>query len=71
MDLFLNLWYILKKSLIYIFVRYLSYSLLWMQRKFKSGYILCDNTTNFSVRHVLMLADSFKKYVESCHEVKS
>jgi hypothetical protein len=45
MDLFLNLWSILKNSLIYIFVRYLSYSLLKIQRKLTSGYLLCDKAT--------------------------
>jgi hypothetical protein len=45
MDLFLNLWNILKNFLIYIFVRYLSYSLLKIHRKLSSGYLLCDKAT--------------------------
>jgi hypothetical protein len=45
MDLFLNLWNILKNSLIYIFVRYLSYSLLKIHRKLTSGYFLGDKAT--------------------------
>jgi hypothetical protein len=45
MDLFLNLWNNLKNSLIYIFVRYLSYSLLKIHRKLTSGYLLDDKAT--------------------------
>jgi hypothetical protein len=45
MDLFLNLWNILKDSLIYIFVRYLSYSLLKIHRNFRSGYLLGDKAS--------------------------
>jgi hypothetical protein len=38
-------WNILKYSLIYIFVRYLSYGLLKVHRKLTSGYLLCDNAS--------------------------
>jgi hypothetical protein len=55
MDLFLNLWNILKNFLIYIFVRYLSHSLLKIHRKLISAYLLCDKvtwrfSTDFDVR---------------------
>ncbi len=35
---------ILKNSLIYIFVRNLSYGLFKIHRKLTSGYLLCDKT---------------------------
>jgi hypothetical protein len=38
----LILWNILKNSLIYILVRYLSYGLLKIYRKLTSGFLLCD-----------------------------
>jgi hypothetical protein len=41
----LIVWNILKNSLIYIYVRYLSYSLLKIHRKLTSGYLLCDKAT--------------------------
>ncbi len=49
MDLFLNFWNILKNSLIYFFVRYLSYSLLKIHRKLTSGYLLCDKATYLTI----------------------
>jgi hypothetical protein len=45
MDLFLDIRNFLKNSLIFIFVRYLSYSLLKIHVKFTSGYVLCGNAS--------------------------
>ncbi len=47
------LWNILKNSLIYIFVRYLSYSLLKIHRKLAIGFTLCDEAS---------LSDDVEKY---------
>ncbi len=49
-------WNILKNSLIYIFVRYLSYSHLKIHRKLTSDYLLCDKATlNYFSKAVICL----------------
>jgi hypothetical protein len=61
MDLFLILWNILKISLIYIFVRYLSYSHWKIHRKLTSGYLLCDKATltlsNINIHSIVRILD--------------
>ncbi len=50
MDLFLNLLKYSQKFPNLYFVRYLSYSLLGIHRKLKSGYLLCDKEKDLTSR---------------------
>jgi hypothetical protein len=63
MDLSLNLWNILKNFLIYIFVRYLSYSLLKIHRKLIMAYLLCDKVTLMDLWEVIIFLKGKNKLV--------
>ncbi len=57
---FLIFWNILKNTLIYIFVRYLSYGLLKIHRKLGSGYLHCDKASLTRLSHFSHLLSSFR-----------